>query len=88
MSSTSKFNDTFRVTMQMSRIAWDSPGMERNVPRPGQVHSGTMRRPGMNYSGAKFFDFAVIFFKNRKVKIYLQQNKVLQKKKIFSRGNL
>jgi len=65
----------------MSRIARDSTGMERNVPGPGQVHSGTMRRPGMNYSVAKFFDFAVIFFKNRKVKIYLQQNKVLQKKK-------
>ena len=65
----------------MSRTARDSPGMERNVPRLGQVHSGTMRRPGMNYSGAKFSDFAVIYFKNRKVKIYLQQNKVLQKKK-------
>ena len=61
----------------MSRIARDSPGLERNVPRPGQVDSGTMRRTGMNYSGAKF-SVAVMFFKNWKVKIYLQQNKVLQ----------
>jgi len=21
----------------------------KNVPRPGQVHSGTMKRPGINY---------------------------------------
>ena len=52
--------------------------MERNVPRPGQVHSGKMRRPGMNYSGTKFSDFAVIFRRNRKEKIYLQQDNVLQ----------
>ena len=51
--------------------------MERIVPRPGQVHSGTMKPPGMKFSGAQddFADFAVIFFKNQKVKIYLQQNK-------------
>jgi|SRR6218665_15864 len=54
----------------MSRIARDSPGMERNVPRPGQVHSGTMKRPGMKFSGAQFADVVVIFFKNQKVKIY------------------
>ena len=29
----------------------------------------------MKFSGAQFADFAVIFFKNQKVKIYLQQNK-------------
>jgi len=69
----------------MFRISRDSPGMERNVPRPGQVYSGTMRRPGMNYTGAKFSDFAVMFFKNRKVKIYLQKSKVLQNKN-FRRG--
>jgi len=59
----------------MSRIARDSPGMERNVPRPGQVHSGTMKCPGMQFSRAQFADIAVIFFKNQKVKMYLQQNK-------------
>ena len=69
----------------MSRIARDSPGMEINVPRPGQVHSETTRRPGMNYSGTKFSDFAVIFFKKRKVRIYLQQDNVLQNKKFQSR---
>ena len=37
----------------MSRIARDSPGMERNVPRLGQVHSGTMKCPEM--SGLSYF---------------------------------
>jgi len=27
--------------------------MERIVPRPGQVHSGTMKRPGMKFSRAQ-----------------------------------
>ena len=40
--------------------------MEQNVLRLGQVLSGTMKRPGMILSSAKFADFAVIFF-------YLQQ---------------
>jgi len=50
--------------------------MEQNVPRPGQVHSGTIKRPGMNFSRAKFADFAVIFFKNQKVEIYLQHEQI------------
>ena len=57
------------------RVTRDSLGIERNVPRPSQVCSGTMKRPGMKFSGAQFADFAVKFFKNQKVKIYLQQNK-------------
>src|SRR6218665_3976254 len=35
------------------------PGMEQNVPRPGQVHSGTMKRSGMNLYRTKHVDFAV-----------------------------
>ena len=42
---------------------------ERNVTRPCQVHSGTMKRPGMKFPWAQFADFAVMFFKNQKVKI-------------------
>ena len=87
LSTNSTFS-TVRVVrfLPLPGFARDSPGMERNVQRPGQVHSGQMsRRPGMNYSGAKFSDFTVIFFKNRKVKMYLQQNKVLQTKKFQSR---
>ena len=57
----------------MSRIAEDSPGMEKNAPRPGQVHSGTMKRPGMNFSRAKFADFAVTFFQKSESKICLEQ---------------
>ena len=53
----------------MSRTARDSPGMERYVSRPGLVHYRTTKRPGMNFSGAKFANFAVIFFKDQKVKI-------------------
>ena len=56
--------------------------MERNVQRPGQVNSGTTRRPGMNYFGAKF-SVAVMFFKNRKVKIISSQNKVLQNENLL-----
>jgi len=35
--------------------------MRQNVPRPGQVHSGTMKRPGMNFSGTKYVVAFVIF---------------------------
>jgi len=56
--------------------------MEQNVPRPGQVHSGTMKRPGINFSRAKFADFAVIFLKNQKVKTYLQHKKICLYSKI------
>jgi len=56
--------------------------MERNVPRPGQVHSGTMKHSGMKFSGAQLADFDVIFFKNQKVEIYLQQNKICICRKI------
>ena len=35
--------------------------MEQNVPRPSQVHSGTMKRPGMNFSRTKYVDVAIIF---------------------------
>src|SRR6218665_2352985 len=48
----------------MSRIARDSPGMGQNVPRPGQVLSGTMQRPGINFSRTKYVvAFAVLLFK-------------------------
>jgi len=59
----------------MSRIARDSPGMERNVPRPGQVHSGTMKRPGMKFYGAQFARFCCYTFQKSESKKYLQQNK-------------
>jgi len=60
----------------MSRIARERPGMEQNVPRPSQDHSGTMKRPGMNFSRVKFADFALVFFKNQNVKMYLQHNQI------------
>src|SRR6218665_1772034 len=50
----------------MSRIARDSPGMRQNVPRPGQVHSGTMKRPGMKLYRTKSSRYivaiAILFF--------------------------
>ena len=47
----------------MSRIAMDSPGVRQNVPRPGQVYSGTMKRPGMNFSITKYVVvFKILFF--------------------------
>jgi len=72
----------------VSRIAWDSPGMEQNILRPGKVHSGTMKRPGMNFSRAKFADFALVFFKNQKVKIYLQHNQIWLCSKLSSSTEL
>ena len=46
------------------------PGLSGTVPvgtkSPGQVYSGTMKRPGMRFSRAKFSDSAVIFNKIRK----------------------
>src|SRR6218665_2585825 len=40
--------------------------MRQNVQRPGQVHSGTMKRPGINLSRAKYVvAFAILYFKNR-----------------------
>src|SRR6218665_753203 len=57
----------------MSRIARDSPGMKQNVPRPGQVHSGTTQRPGMNFSRTKYVNFAILYSNNQKVtKSYLR----------------
>ena len=46
----------------MSRIARDSPGIDKNVPRPGHVHSGTMKRPGMNFYHVKYVEFATLIF--------------------------
>jgi len=38
--------------------------MGQNVPRPGQVLSGTMQRPGINFSRTKYVvAFAVLLFK-------------------------
>ena len=56
--------------------------MEQNVSRPGQVHSGTMKRPGMNVSRAKFADLGIIFLENQKVKLYLQQKQIYLSSKI------
>src|SRR6218665_2970941 len=57
----------------MSRISRDSPGMKQNVPRPGQVHSGTMQRPGINFSITKYVDFAILYSNNQEViKSYLR----------------
>ena len=62
----------------MSRIARDSPGIRQNVPRPCQVHSGTMKRPGMNFSGTKYVvAFVILFFKNRKVEIFLKLQQII-----------
>ena len=48
----------------MSRIARDSPGMGQNVPHPGQVCSGTMKRPGINFSRNKeVIAFAILLSK-------------------------
>ena len=33
-----------------SRNARDRPGIQLNVPRPGQTHSGTMMGPGIAYN--------------------------------------
>ena len=74
--------DGLSLGWQLSRIARDSPGIEKNVPRPGQVRSGTMKGPGMNFSRAKFAVFGVIFFENPKVKIYLQQRQIWLRSKI------
>jgi len=57
----------------VSRVVRDSPGMTQNVPRPGQVHSGTMKRPGMNFSLTQYVvAFVILFFKNGKVEIFLK----------------
>ena len=56
----------------MSRIARHSPGIERNIPRPGHAGPFWDNETSRKFSGAQFADFAVIFFKNQKVKI--QQN--------------
>ena len=51
--------------------------MRQNVPRPGQVHSGTMKRPGMNFSGTKYaVDFRILFVKNRKIEIFLKLQQI------------
>ena len=60
-------------TLLSAATGWQMYGMEENVPHPGHVHFGTMKCPRMDYSRAKFADIAIIFFKNQKVKIYLQQ---------------
>jgi len=46
----------------VSQIAQDSPGMRQNVPCPGQVYSGTMKRPGMNFSITKYVVAFKFFF--------------------------
>src|SRR6218665_2876090 len=57
----------------MSRIARYSPGMKQIVPRPGQVHFGTMQRPGMNFSKTKYVDIVILYSNNQKVtKSYLR----------------
>jgi len=49
--------------------------MRQNVPRP--VHFGTMKRPGMNLSRAKYVvAFAILFFKNRKVEVFAQHQQI------------
>jgi len=38
--------------------------METNVLRPGQILSGTIKRPGMNSSAIKYGGFAAIIKEN------------------------
>jgi len=63
----------------VSRIARDSPGMRQNVPRPDQVHSGTMQRPRINFYRTKYVvALTILLFEKSERKIYLQHQQNMQ----------
>jgi len=69
----------------MSRIGRDSPGMEINVPRPGQVHSGQWDIPEWIILEQNSPILLLYFSKIGKLKCFCNKTKFFKLKKFQSR---
>jgi len=52
-------------------------GLPKTVPRPGQVLSETMQRPGMHFCRTQYVvALAIVLLQKQKVKLYLKHQQI------------